>query len=414
VRTLSSLVLLATLTAVCFAQIAPAPGIPPEAQAQQAFAVAQAQSMMMTNQAQLQGMIATQAAMLTSVQARSMFLSQAASLQARVSANQGTTFATQAAAIGAMQRSLVLQKQLQVQSVILSMRSRGFESASTMQGAVQLALSDPVELFRRTAKLYAAAAQTSGETPSSQPAAQPASADAASLPVEPPPMMIRPTFGNKLEVEKPTFSVKSGTVAAGTKVSLRSETHYATLYYTTNGWTPTTQSAKYTGPITINANTHLEVIAVGPNFQRSVVERADYKVSNSSVPVLESTVVVPEGGMLRAGTPVRVTFAGNEIDSASAAVGDEIKVVLDEEVKLGGTVLAPKGAPVNAALTFADPGDGNAPGDLVFEIQSVEAAGKRVPLFGGETIEGVKGGKDAKITPGMTAIAFVAADTLVK
>ena len=186
---------------------------------------------------------------------------------------------------------------------------------------------------------------------------------------------------------------------------------------TTNGWTTTTQSAKYTGPITINSSTHLEVIAVGPNFIRSVVERADYQVPNSPAPVLESTVVVPEDGMLRAGTPVRVAFAGKEIDSESAAVGDEITVGLDEQVKLGETVLAPKGAPVSAALTFADPAHGSAPGDLVFEIHSVEIAGKRLPLFGGETLEGARavlGSKNAKIKPGMTAMAFVAADTLIK
>jgi hypothetical protein len=44
-------------------------------------------------------------------------------------------------------------------------------------------------------------------------------------------------------------------------------------------------------------------------------------------------------------------------------------------------------------------------------------AGKRVPLFGGETLEGVMGvlrGKNTKIKLGMTAMAFVAADTLVK
>src|SRR5262249_42957151 len=127
---------------------------------------------------------------------------------------------------------------------------------------------------------------------------------------------------------------------------------------------------------------------------------------------------VPEDGTLRAGTPVRVAFAGKEIDSETAAVGDEITVVLDEEIKLGGTVLAPKGAAVNAALTFADPSHGGAPGDLVFEIHSVEVAGKHVPLFGGEALEGAKGalggGKSAKIKPGMTAMAFVAADTLVK
>jgi hypothetical protein len=73
-----------------------------------------------------------------------------------------------------------------------------------------------------------------------------------------------------------------------------------------------------------------------------------------------------------------------------------------------------KGAPVHGALTFADPGQGPAPGNLVFEIHSVEVSGKRVPLFGGETLEGAKGGKQAVIKPGMTAIAFVAADTPVK
>jgi hypothetical protein len=38
-------------------------------------------------------------------------------------------------------------------------------------------------------------------------------------------------------------------------------------------------------------------------------------------------------------------------------------------------------------------------------------------LFGGETLEGAKatlGAKSAKIRPGMKAMAFVAADTLVK
>lgn len=428
-KTLWALVPLAIFTVASFAQIVPAPGTSSAGQAQQAFAVVQAQSMMITNQAQLQGLIASQAAMLTSVQARSIFLSQAASLQARVTANQGAMFSAQAAAISAMRHSLALQKQLQVQSAILSMRSRGVESASAMRGAVQSALFDPVKFSRRTAMLHAAAAQASGQTSSGnaasgsgqtasgQTSAQPPSADAASLPAEPPPMMIRPTFGNALTVEKPTFSVAPGAVPAGTKISIRSETHYATLYYTTNGWTPTTQSAKYTGPITINSSIHLEVIAVGPNFLRSSVERADYQVLNSPAPVLETGVLVPEDGMLRAGTPVRVAFAGKEIDSESASVGDEITVVLDEQVKLGETVLAPKGAPVMTALTFADPSHGSAPGDLVFEIHSVEVGGKHVPLFGGETLEGAKGvlgSKNAKIKPGMTAMAFVAADVLVK
>jgi len=379
-KDLSALFLLSMLTASSFAQIPPAPGMPPVAQAQQAFQLVQAQSMMMTNQAQLQGLIASQASMMSSAMARTMFLSQAASLQVRVAANQSAILAAQASAVSSLQRSFAMQSQLQTQR----------------------------------AMLHAIAAQTSGQTASSQAAAQPSSPEADSIPAEAPPMMIRPTFGSSFSIEKPKFSVESGKIVAGTKVRIKCETHYATLYFTTNGWTPTTQSAKYTGPITIDYSTHLQVIAVGPNFLRSAVEHADYQVPNAVAPAPEATVLVREDGILRAGTPLRVAFAGKDINSETAEVGDEITLVLDQEIKLGTLVLARKGTPVNAVLTFADPGHGPAPGDLVFEVRSVEVAGKHVPLFGGETLEGVKGGKEAVIKVGMTAMAFVGADTSVK
>ena len=406
----SALFFLAMLSIVSLAQIAPAPGLSPAAQAQQAFAVTQAQAMMMTNQTQLQGMIFAQASMLNSFQARSMFLAQAASLQARVGANQASIFA----ANYVMQRSIALQNQLRVQSVVLRLRSQGIESAPALQGAVQAAALDPARSFRQNAVLRAQAAQASGQSGAGQSTAQTPPPDAGSVSAEPPPMMIRPTFGNPMSVDKPSFSVAQGNVDAGTKVRIKSDTHYATIYYTTNGWTTTTQSAKYTGPITINANIHLEAIAVGPNFLRSSIEQADYRVPNSPAPVLESAVAISEDGVLRAGTPIRVSFAGNDIDSDSAEVGDELKVVLDEDVKLGGGTLAAKGSPVNTVVTVADPARFSAPGDIVFEIHSVEIAGKHVPLFGGETLEGAKAEKNAKIKAGMTALAFVAADTLVK
>jgi hypothetical protein len=401
----------ALLAAVSFAQIVPAPGTPPDAQAAQAYAFAQSQAMMMTNQAQLQGMIATQASLLNSVEAQSMFLGMAASLQAQMENQQNV--ASQAASINAMQQSLNMQNDLRVQSAIRNMRSMGIENAAAMQHAVQLASLDAATTFGRRNMLHALAAQSSGQTTSDPSEAKPAAAEAAPLPVEPPPMMIRPTFGDPLDVERPIFTPASGTGPAAYTVSIRSATHYATIYYTTNGWTPTTQSAKYTGPIPIHSKVHLEAIAVGPNFIRSAVERADYEVRNAPVPVLESTVAVPEDGTLRAGTPVRVAFAA-DVDSETAAVGDPVKLVLDEQVKLGDTVVAPKGTPVHAALTFADPARSGVPGDLVFEIHSVEIAGKHVPLFGGETLEGIKGGKNATIKAGMTAMAFVAADTAVK
>jgi hypothetical protein len=409
-KTAVALLAITASTVISLAQIAPAPGTPPAAQAQQAFAVAQARTMMMTNQAQVQGMIFAQASMLNSVQARSMFMSMAGSLQLNATINQqGAMFA----AMAAMHRSQALRNQFAIQSAILRLRNQGTESAPAMQGAVRAALSDPAKSFRVKAMLHAQAAQASGQTGTNPGALQTPAPDTGPVSAEPPPMMIRPTFGNPMTIDKPTFSVESGKVDAGTKVRIKCETHYATIYYTTNGWTPTTQSAKYAGPITVNYNTHLEAIAVGPNLLRSSVEQIEYKVPGSAAPAPESSVAVPEDGVLRAGTPIRVSFAENT-DSEAAQVGDEPKLVLDEDIKQGSTVLAAKGSPVSAALTNADPSSFTAPGDLVFEIHSVDIAGKHVPLFGGETLEGPKPGKNATIKAGTTALAFVAADTPMK
>jgi len=364
---------------------------------------------MMTNQAQVQGMIFAQASMLNSFQARSMFLSMAGSLQARASMNQGAMLF----AAASMQRSLALRNQFAIQSAILRLRNQGTESAPAMQGAVRAALSGRDGSYRLRAMLHAQAAQASGQTGTNPGASQTSASDTGATSAEPPPMMIRPTFGNPMTVDKPTFSVDSGKVDAGTKVRIKCETHYAAIYYTTNGWTPTTQSARYAGPITINYNAHLEAIAVGPNLLRSAVEQIDYKVPGSAAPAPESAVAVPEDGVLRAGTPIRVSFADN-LDSETAQVGDEPKLVLDEDIKQGSAVLAAKGSPVSAALTNADPSSFTAPGDLVFEIHSVDLAGKHVPLFGGETLEGARSGKNATIKAAMTALAFVAADTPIK
>ena len=66
---LVSALVLAVVSGVSFAQSPPTPGMSPAAQAQQAFALVQAQSMIITNQAQLQGLIASQAALLRSTHA---------------------------------------------------------------------------------------------------------------------------------------------------------------------------------------------------------------------------------------------------------------------------------------------------------------------------------------------------------
>ncbi|MDF2885225.1 MAG: S-layer protein, partial [Clostridiaceae bacterium] len=72
-------------------------------------------------------------------------------------------------------------------------------------------------------------------------------------------------------VATPTGSITSGAVASGTTVTLSSSTSGATIYYTTNGTTPTTSSTQYTGAITINSAMTIKAIAVKSGMTDSSV-----------------------------------------------------------------------------------------------------------------------------------------------
>jgi hypothetical protein len=79
----------------------------------------------------------------------------------------------------------------------------------------------------------------------------------------------------------PTFSVASGTYASTQTVSIADSTAGATIYYTTNGTTPTTASAVYSAPITVNTTETLNAIAGGANFTSSAVGSASYTINGA-------------------------------------------------------------------------------------------------------------------------------------
>jgi hypothetical protein len=215
---------------------------------------------------------------------------------------------------------------------------------------------------------------------------------------------------------QPTFSVKPGEVSTGTQLRIKTATHYATIYYTTDGWTPTRASTRYTGPIPINSKTHFQAMAIGPNLLHSPIARADYTVTSTAAasPVEEAVLVTD--GVLHAGTRLRLTTS-SIVSSQTAEVGDKVPLLLDQDVKTGDTVFAAKGTPVDAVLTIADPAaKRNLPGDLVFKVLSLNVPGMPISLLGGQTLEGVAGRnpKEAVIEPGMIVFASVASDTTLK
>jgi hypothetical protein len=233
-----------------------------------------------------------------------------------------------------------------------------------------------------------------------------------------------------LMTRAPKFSVKAGKVDAGTLVRITSPTHYATIYYTTNGWTPTLSSKKYTGPVRIDRNTILQAIAIAPSMNKSFVAQVEYTVPGSSPAPLPQ--LVSTDGVLHAGTKLQLATTA-EVDSSKVQVGDKLMLSLSQEITIADKIVIPKGTTVEADVTQADPaGHAAQPGDIAFEVKALTANGITVPLAGGETMEGplhqkrtlglfmipvvgpatlLARGDQAVIKPGMTFRVTVANDT---
>jgi hypothetical protein len=91
----------------------------------------------------------------------------------------------------------------------------------------------------------------------------------------------------------PTFSPAAGTFTAAQTVSLSDKTAGAATYYTLDGTTPTSQSAKYTTPLTVSKTTTIHAIAEATGYANSAVAAATYTIN---LPVAAAPVFSPAVG----------------------------------------------------------------------------------------------------------------------
>ena len=82
-----------------------------------------------------------------------------------------------------------------------------------------------------------------------------------------------------LQAAAPSFSAAAVAYTPNQSVTLSSATSGAAIYYTTNGATPTTASAKYSGAITLSSTATVKAIAVAANLANSAVSSASYTIS---------------------------------------------------------------------------------------------------------------------------------------
>jgi hypothetical protein len=79
-----------------------------------------------------------------------------------------------------------------------------------------------------------------------------------------------------LQAATPTFDPPGGTYLLPQSVSISDASPGVTIYYTTDGSTPTTSSAQYSGPILVLTSTTIKAIAVAPGWSQSAVATAVY------------------------------------------------------------------------------------------------------------------------------------------
>ncbi len=76
---------------------------------------------------------------------------------------------------------------------------------------------------------------------------------------------------------EPTVTPDGGKFSGSVKVSLKSTTPGAKIYYTTNGKTPTKRSTRYKKPFTLKKNTTVKAFAVAAGYKNSPMARATFR-----------------------------------------------------------------------------------------------------------------------------------------
>jgi len=106
------------------------------------------------------------------------------------------------------------------------------------------------------------------------------------------------TFTIAPRTDTPTFNVPGGTYSTVQVVTISDLWTGSTIYYTTDGSTPSASSPVYTSAITVSSTVTINAVAIAPSLATSAVATATYIIPpNFSISVSPTVVTVDPGGV---------------------------------------------------------------------------------------------------------------------
>jgi hypothetical protein len=139
----------------------------------------------------------------------------------------------------------------------------------------------------------------------------------------------------------PVLSPPGGTFGSPVQVTITDSSSGATVYYTTDGTTPTHSSTRYTAPIMVTTSKTIKAIATAPGFVTSAVASGTYTIAQQQVapPVFSpagGTYVGPQTVTLSDPTPgaaIHYTTDGSTPTTASPVYSGPLSVTTTTTIK---------------------------------------------------------------------------------
>jgi hypothetical protein len=163
----------------------------------------------------------------------------------------------------------------------------------------------------------------------------------------------------------PMISPAGGTYAAAQSVTITDTTPNSTIYYTTNGSTPTvTPSELYGGPISVLQSEQVQAIAVATGYSQSAVASAIFTLN---IPTVPTPVLSLAGGTYSStqtvtitdslpGTAIHYTVDGSIPTASSPVYSTPITVASSTTISAIGIELGYNQSPVVTATYFISVG----------------------------------------------------------